>query len=186
MRFSLSVFLFIAVLLFSESWTSLAEDKPVQDPGNLQKLLTSYLTDRLADAKLVLRNVEEQRRAGLVGTEEVLAETDEIDRWELYLRMVTEWRLVANHPIFRELRKEFLVPEPPPIESIKDRKAISVAIQEYLQKKLQRAGIAADRAVALYKLRRATEADVAAAKSKVEGLKLLIEVERLGVGRDGE
>ena len=48
MRLSLSVFLFIGALLFSENWTSLAEDKPAQHPGNLQKLLTSYLNDRLA------------------------------------------------------------------------------------------------------------------------------------------
>jgi hypothetical protein len=186
MRISLSVFLFIGVLLFSEGWTSLAEDKPAQHPGKLQKLLTSYLTDRLAEAQLALKNVQRLHESGMVNLSDVLAAQDAIDQWGLSLRLTTEWGFVGNHPVFRELRREFSVPEPVGPEYIKNKNVISQAIQEYLRRKLVRAEQTAERAVAMYDLRRATEAEVAAAKNKVEGLKLLLEAEQLGLGEGKE
>lgn len=177
MRIVLICLLTAAVMLSQNSSGEAGEGGAKSDSG-LEKLLTTYLQNRLERARLALKHVQRLLDTGMASKPDVLAAEDVIDRWRLHLALAEEARLVTLHPVLSELRREFGVPEiSKPLDANRN-KLISTAIQEYLQRKIGRAEEAAERALALYDLRRGTESELFAAKSEVEGLELLLEVER--------
>lgn len=180
MRFLL-VCLLAAFVAFCQSWSGPAEEADVKKGNGFEKLLTTYLQNRLERARLSLKQLQQLEETGMTAVLDLWVAEDEIDRCRLHLRLATEGRLIADHPALTELRRELGVPEVPELPDAGKREAVSAAIQEYLQKKLVRAERVTDRALSLYDLRRGTESEVLAAKSNVEGLKLLLELERLSV-----
>lgn len=179
MRFLL-VCALIGMLLIGLSWSGAApEEAEAKKGGSLEKLLTRYLQNRLEAAGLSVKHVQGLHEAGVATVPEVLAAEDEVDRWRLHLRLATEEKLIALHPALKEVRREFGVPEISKSVEAKTRKATSAMIHDYLQKKLRRAERGAQAVSALHSFGRATESEVLAAKSKVDGLKLLLEAERI-------
>jgi len=155
-----------------------AQEAKSEKGGDLGQLLTAYLQKRLEEAQLTFESLTRQKDEGVATLPQVLAAEDEIDRWKLHLRLATEGRLISNHPILNEIRREFGVPEIPHSADVRKSKAVSSAIQEYLQKRLEGAERLLGSATLLHKMGRATESEVLAARSRVDGLKLLLEVER--------
>jgi len=175
-----------AVLLFGSSWRASAEEAETKKRGGLEKLLTTYLQNRVQRAQLALKHTQGLKDSGAATIDDVLAAEDEIDRCRLNLRLAVEAKLVIAHPVFGELRRELGVPEIRKPADARTRKLISAAILEYIEQKLRRAEKASQRASALYEYGRGSESEVLAAKSKVEGLKLLLEGERLALREKGE
>jgi outer membrane protein TolC len=85
---------------------------------------------------------------------------------------------VAEHPVLTELRREFHVPELEEAANRSKRDAAAKMTGEYLKKKLARAERLLGSARTLLEVRRATEADLLAAKNTVDAIKLLLEAEK--------
>ncbi len=159
--------------------SSLAEGPQGEKPGELEKLLTAYLEERLAQAQSALKSVQDSQNATML---QILAAEDEVDRWAFQLRLVTEGKLVAEHPVLNELRRELGVPDLQALPKAAKAEAVSSAIQEYIKKRLDRTQRAYETARALFETGRATEPELLAAKSRVAQVRLLLEVEVPGVG----
>ncbi len=179
MRFLLVCALIAMLPIGLSSAGSIAEEAEAKKGGSLEKLLTTYLQNRLEAARLGLKHVQRLHETGVVTVPEVLAAEDEVDKWQLHLRLATEEKLIVSHPVFSEVRREFGVPEISKSVEVKIRRATSAVIREYLQKKLRRAERGSEAVSTLHSFGRATESEMLAAKSKVDGLKLLLEVERI-------
>jgi len=152
----------------------------VKDASGLEKLLATYLQNRVAQARLALNGLKE---AGITTVPELLAAEDEVARWELHLRLAKEGKLTRFHPVLGELRQEHGVPEVSKAASGADE-VISALIVEYIEKKLARAERALEAAQALRNFGRGTESELEAARRKVEGLKLLLEAYRLNLRKE--
>jgi hypothetical protein len=184
MRFLL-VFTLIGVVLIGLDLSAAASEEAEAKKGDsLEKLLTTYLRNRLEAARLSLKSVQGLHETGVVTVPEVLAAEDEVDRWRLHLHLATEEKLIAFHPVFGEVRREFGVPEISKSLEAMRRKVTSALICDYLQKRLGRAERGAEAVLALRSFGRATESEVLAAKTKVDGLRLLLEAERIS-SREG-
>jgi hypothetical protein len=146
--------------------------------GGLETLLRDYLQKRLQQAQLAYESLTRQKEEGIVTLPQVLAAEDEVDRWRLHLILLTEGRLISNHPVIKEIRSEYGVPEITQVEKDQDARLVSSAVQDYLRKRLERAERLLGSATLLHEMGRATESDVLEARSRVDGLKLLLEVER--------
>jgi hypothetical protein len=156
-------------------WFVRGESGRSGEEADLEKALTTYLEGRLAEAEEVFK---ELRESGAAPLSEVLAAEDRIDRLKLHLRLLREARLINDHPIFSELRREFGVPEIPESGRAKRSEAVVAGIRDYIQKKLERAEKECERAKALLEAGRAADSDLRAAVDKREGLKLLLQAER--------
>ena len=98
----------------------------------------------------------------------ILVAEDEIDRWRLHLVLATEGRLIVDHPVLAELRREFGVPELPDRAKIAKSETVPSAVQEYLNKRLERAERLLGSATLLHQMKRATESEVMAARNRVD------------------
>jgi len=155
-----------------------AEGGKAKSPDPLEPLLLSYIQGRLEQAQLNHERLTKREEAGVATLPQILAAEDEIDRWQLHLRLLTEGGLIAEHPVLTELRREFHVPELEVAVSRSKRDAAAKMAGEYLQKKLARAERLLGSARTLLEVRRATEADLLAAKNAVDRVKLLLEAEK--------
>jgi hypothetical protein len=186
MRIALICLLAAAATMLSQTRTGPAESPEVSNDGRLEKLLTTYLQGSLEQARLTLKHKQQMRETGLGALPEVLAGEDEIDKWQLYLRLATEGKLIAAHPAFSDLRREFSVPDSATFAEAGKREVIAAAILEYLEKRLARANRASDWAAELFAYGRTTELQALEARNKVEGLRLLLEAAQLNVPRGKE
>jgi len=166
-------------LIVSQSWRGAAEETEAEKGSGLEKHLVTYLRSSLERARVSLKHKQQMRESGLAALPDLLTAEDEIDKCQLYLRLATEGKLIAGHPIFSELRREFSVPEMGKFMKGGKSDVIAAGILEYLERKLRRAEQASDWAAELYAHARCTELVVLEAKNKVEGLTLLLEAERL-------
>jgi len=173
MRFLL-VCMFVGVIVGGAMWLVRGENRESGEAVDLEKALTGYLQGRLVGAEEVLKGL---RETGTASLSDLLAAEDVIDRLKLHLRLVREAKLVHDHPVLSELRRQFSVPEIPESAKAKRSEAVSAAVREYLEKKVQRAEKECERAQALLEAGRALESDVRAANETREGLKLLLEIE---------
>ena len=165
----------IAVGLFSIGY---AENEGAESSRSLEPLLLSYIQGRLDQAKLDFERLTKQEEAGVATLPQILSVQDEIDRWQLHLHLLTECKLVADHPVLAELRREFHVPELLPYTKDGSDNGAAKMVAQYLQKKLDRAERLLGSARTLQQMGRATEADVFAATNAVDAIKLLLEAER--------
>lgn len=154
-----------------------AEDQKAQSPGSLEPFLLSYIQGRLEEAKLDFERLTKREEAGVATLPQILSAEDEIDRWQLHLRLLTERKRIASHPVLAELRREFHVPEL--FQYTKNGRDDGAAemVAAYLQKKLDRAERLLGSARTLQQMGRATDSDVFAAKNAVDAIKLLLESE---------
>lgn len=159
-----------------------AEGGKAKSPDALEPFLLSYIQGRLEQAQLNHERLTKREEAGVATLPQILAAEDEIDRWQLHLRLLTEGGLVAEHPVLTELRREFHVPELEEAANRSKRDAAAKMTGEYLQKKLARAERILGSAKTLVEMERATEGDVLAARNAVDAIKLLIEAERHNPG----
>jgi hypothetical protein len=153
-----------------------SQEAKTEQATTLEKLLADYLQGKFAQAEATLRSLREGGNSTLP---QILAQQDVIDKWQLYLRLLTEAKLTVGHPILAELRKDHSVPDLPDSFEGKSSEFVTKVIQEYLQSRIQRAVQTREIALALYKVGRTTESDYIAAKMKLEDLQLLLEIERL-------
>ncbi len=174
----LLVFALTVLVAESQVYSGFAQETRVESRKALQDQLTTYLRERLAEAEQVVKQLRQQRDEGVITVSEVLGAEDELDRWRLYLRLATEANLIADHPILTELRRTFGVPE---IAKGPKSEIVSAVIREYLQDRLVRAERAYETTRALREVGRATESELLATKSNLEGLKLLLNVHCLNM-----
>jgi len=175
-----------AAVILSPTWAVPTEEAKTTNNRSLQEFLTTYLQNRLERAQLNLKQLQRLQESGVATLPDVLAAEDEIDKWRLHLRLAKDAKLMTAHPVFNELRKEFGVPEISKSVEPETRKLAAAAILEYLEAKYRRAQRESDWAATLYEYARGTESKVLAAKTKVEGLQLLLEAERLALRKSGE
>jgi hypothetical protein len=170
----------LTVLAFSPRCCAEGGGATSSDP--LEPFLLSYIQGRLEQAQLDHERLTKREEAGVATLSQILGAEDEIDRWQLHLRLLTEGRLIAEHPVLTELRREFHVPELDVAVNQSTRDAAARMAGEYLQKKLARAERILGSAKTLVEMERATEGDVLAARNAVDAIKLLLEAERHNLG----
>lgn len=147
-----------------------AENERAESPSSFEALLLSYIQGRLEQAKLDFERLTKREEAAVATLPQILSAEDEIDRWQLHLRLLTEGKLIVSHPVLTELRTEFHVPElSQHINGGRDDGAATMVVQ-YLQKKLDRAERLLGSAKTLQEMGRATEADVFDAKNAVDAI----------------
>jgi hypothetical protein len=178
MKFML--FSLLAVLLAAPCGgaAAAAENQAVK-VSDIETLLSTYLQNRLKLAVKQLQTKQSAHESGIVTLPDVLAAENEVDRYQFQLRLATDGKLIALHPVLNELRREFGIPETTKTLPTARRQAVSQATRDYLQRRLHRAEKLLESARLRHEMGRTTASEVFSASSEVEGLKLLLAVENL-------
>ncbi len=177
MRFVL-ICILIVVAAFAAVRTVPSQEAESEKGDTPERLLTEYLKNRLQQAQLAFESLMRQKEEGVVTLPQVLAAEDAVDKGRLDYVLATEGKLISNHPVLNEIRRQYGVPAITELQEDQNARVVSSAVLDYLQRRVQRAERLLESAAFLHKMKRATEGDVLDAKTRLDGLNLLLEVER--------